>query len=562
MPGPALSVRLRRGWRLFRQEQPRAVQALAVLSAALLVASLLSLGNEQSPAGPTVSRLGVGGSAAGAGGGASSGHGASGTGSATGSTALSGSAGSSGLPASPGALGAGASGAGGGGTAGAGASTAGGTAAGLPNLGQGVSSSSIKVVFPWPNLGPIQQAIGLYGSSEDPVLSIQAAVDAVNASGGINGRAIDPEIVSFNPLDDASMRALCLQWTQDQHVFAVVDAQAWHDDEQLCITQENHTPLVSTWTTVNDWTARGNPYLWWTGASVNDVLSNLVSWANQSGYLKSGVKFGVVAADREGDTLAAQVLNNDLKVIGLTPTDTGSMHFDINSAAQAQAQARDIVVRFNLEGIHTIIPLLPYTDFLYLVEAAQEQQWYPRWLLSDYEYEDESALGLIDPSSSGPYAKELDGTVNPTFVNLGDPNRDYPAGSLAASCNANFIKYSGAAWQKEQQQNGNTYVPWIESQGTAMTWCENIDLFAAAARTVAPGQLTQANWTRAMAQLTRWPSAEQPDLAFGPSRRAGPHEYRVVEEHVNGDRKCPPDDQGNPQGDCWLILHDWAAAPT
>ena len=525
---------------------------LALVLAALLVSGLAGLG----AAGPKSTAVS-----------ASSGPGTGGPGGTVSAGGTGTSAQASRTGAGPGAA-AGAAGAGAtpgqavpggaGGAAPTGVTTAGGgTPAGGPsaNLGHGVTSSSIKVVFPWPNLGPVEQAIGLYGSSEDPTLSIQAAVDAINASGGINGRTIDPEIVGFDPLNDSNMRADCLQWTQDQKVFAVVDSDAWHDDQQLCVTQENHTPLISQWTTVTDWTRRGDPYLWWTGPDVADVLSNLVSWAKGAHALSSTASFGYVTADREGDTLASGYLNRDLAAAGLRSRDSGTMHFDLNDAAQAQVEARDIVVRFQTEGIHTLVPLLPYTDFVYLVEAAQEQNYYPRWLLSDYEYEDTAALGLIDPSVGGPYAKELNNTVNPTFFNLGDANGPYQPGTLAASCNAAFNKYSGAAWAKSDPNP--PYKGWIESNGTAMTWCENIDLFAAAARLVPPSSLTQQAFTGAMMRLGSWPAAMQPTLAYGPQRRAGPHQYRVVEEHVNSDHACPLEVDGSSQGDCWLIQQNW-----
>ena len=527
------------------------MQALAGVLAVLLLTDLVGIG-ATGRSNPSASHAGTGtpggpGTVSVGGPGASGGTAAAGS---TGGTAP-GTAGSG-----PGGSAVGAGGTGGAGGSAVGAGGTGSTGSTLPNLGHGVTSTAIKVVFPWPNLGPIEQAIGLYGSSEDPVLSIQAAVDGINASGGINGRMIDPEIVGFNPLDDANMRADCLQWTQDQKVFAVVDGDAWHDAEQLCLTQENHTPLISTWTTVTDWTRQGEPYLWWTGPDVADVLSNLVGWARGAHYLTSSTKFGVVAADRESDTLSTGYLNRDLSNAGLKATDSGTMHFDINNAAQAQVEARDIIVRFNTEGIHTLVPLLPYTDLLYLVQAAQEQHYYPRWLLSDYEYEDQAALGLIDPASGGPYSQELNNTVNPTFFNLGDSNGPYTPGTMAASCDANFNKYSGAAWKKQY----SAYSGYIESQGTAMTWCENIDLFAAAARAVSPDQLTQQAFTTGMKNLTNFPAAMTPTLQYGATRRAGPHEYRVVEEHVNGDHACALTATGATQGDCWIIVQNWREA--
>jgi len=540
------------------------VQTLAALVVALLVADVAGIGAVGSGSSSS-SKVAAGKAAAG---GTSAtaptlGNGQPGAG-GNGATTSSGPATGSSSARRSSATGAGTTSRSGAGSGGVAVATTGGASA-LPNLGHGVTAGTIKVVFPWPNLGPLGQAVGLYGTSEDDQLAIKAAVSAVNDAGGINGRKVDAEVVGFNPLDEASMRADCIKWTQDEKVFAVVDAAAWHDDSQLCITQENHTPLISTWTTVTDWTSRGNPNLWWTGADAVAVLDNLVAFSVANHTLSKSEKFGVVAADRTGDLLATKYLNKDLANAGLKPADTGSMHFDLADSATAQAQARDIVTRFKLEGIHTILPLLPYTDLVYLVQAAKEQESPPgqalfRWLLSDYEFADEAAIGLIDPSAGGPYASELDNTVNPTFFDLGncDCNKPLPQGydSFGTKCWENFKKYSGPLWAK-QNLGWDGY---IETTGTAMIWCTDIQLFAAAARAVPATQLTQANFDKAMMGLTHFAGQFAPDYSFSGTRRSGPHEFRVVQEHVNGDGKCPKHASGSTQGDCWLILQDWREA--
>ena len=157
-------------------------------------------------------------------------------------------------------------------------------------------------------------ATGLDPGNEDEPTAIMAYVNDINSRGGINGRLIDPEIVKYNPLDDAEMRADCKDWTESQEVFAVVDSYGWHDDHQLCITQEHHTPLISKWTTVTDWTDRGNPYLWWTGPDSVEVLDNLV--ASSLDVLRNN-KFAVIASDRESDKLALQYLEDSLSRAGL-----------------------------------------------------------------------------------------------------------------------------------------------------------------------------------------------------------------------------------------------------
>src|SRR5258707_4373252 len=99
---------------------------------------------------------------------------------------------------------------------------------------RGVSATKIKVVFPYADLGPIGAATGLDPGTEDEPTAIKAYVNDINSRGGVNGRLIDPEIVKYNPLDDAEMRADCKDWTESQEVFAVVDSYGWHDDHQLC----------------------------------------------------------------------------------------------------------------------------------------------------------------------------------------------------------------------------------------------------------------------------------------------------------------------------------------
>ena len=92
-------------------------------------------------------------------------------------------------------------------------------------------------------------------------------MNQINNAGGINGRKINPMIVQFDPTNDANMQSLCRQWTQgNPAVFAVVDGiGTWERDNQLCVTQQGQTPLISAWSTTTNWTNLGSPYLWWTG---------------------------------------------------------------------------------------------------------------------------------------------------------------------------------------------------------------------------------------------------------------------------------------------------------
>ena len=97
--------------------------------------------------------------------------------------------------------------------------------------------------------------------------AIKLFVKQINDTGGINGRKINPIITSFDPTNESEMRALCKTWTEGSPAaFAVLDGIGdWTGDNELCITQEGHTPFIGAWTTVTNWTNQGSPYLWWTG---------------------------------------------------------------------------------------------------------------------------------------------------------------------------------------------------------------------------------------------------------------------------------------------------------
>ena len=123
--------------------------------------------------------------------------------------------------------------------------------------------------------------------------AIQLFVKQINDAGGINGRKINPIITTFDPTNETEMRALCKTWTEGSPAaFAVLDGLGdWTGDNQLCITQEGHTPFIGQWTTVTNWTNEGSPYLWWTGPDQAAILQAVVNWG-LSAHLIGGTSQG------------------------------------------------------------------------------------------------------------------------------------------------------------------------------------------------------------------------------------------------------------------------------
>ena len=116
---------------------------------------------------------------------------------------------------------------------------------------RGVSAGAINVVFPVISFTSIEGEFEIESDAEygEQTKAIHLFVDQINDAGGINGRKINPMIVSFDPTNPNEQQALCKQWTQgNPPVFAVLDGLGtWEGVNELCITQQGHTPMLSQW---------------------------------------------------------------------------------------------------------------------------------------------------------------------------------------------------------------------------------------------------------------------------------------------------------------------------
>jgi len=425
----------------------------------------------------------------------------------------------------------------------------------------GVTAHTINVVFPVSNLSSLAANFGFAGDVEydEQTKAINLFVNTINDAGGINGRKIHAEIVDFDPTSEVGMRALCKQWTEGgASVFAVLDGLGtWTGDNQLCITQEGHTPLISQWTTVTNYTQSGSPYLWWTGPDDASILQATVTWGLSSGRLGHGIKVGVIAGDRASDQLALnQYLLPDLKRAGITPI-VKTIAADPTDSATTGSEAPLVMQQLRAAGVASVIPLIPFNVFFPVLQAETQQQYFPTLLLSDYENSIQSALGLI-PS---PYEKALDGQEGVTSETLGgiDDTRPESEGGYDSGVRSCF-----ATWHKAYPEipkgNMNFY---IEEQGPVQAWCQEIRLFATAAKAAGP-HLDRRTFVEAMARIKDFPGGFSPTLTYGPDKFYGPTQYRVVRLHTNS----PPSSQCKtpkaplpPEVVCWVLEQNWKPLP-
>ncbi len=111
-------------------------------------------------------------------------------------------------------------------------------------LGVGVTATTIKVGVALVDFKCIAAYIQTTRIDEYKVY--QAFIDDINAHGGIAGRRIVPVYNTFCPIVPAPALSLCTQFTEDDHVFAVIgDFVDLTGQAQPCIAKQHKTVLIT-----------------------------------------------------------------------------------------------------------------------------------------------------------------------------------------------------------------------------------------------------------------------------------------------------------------------------
>jgi hypothetical protein len=447
---------------------------------------------------------------------------------------------------------------------------------------RGIVGNTINVVFPVVSLNSLAGKEGFNSTAEygEQKKAIRFFVKQVNDSGGINGKKINAIIQTFTPLNTSQTRALCKNWTEGSPAaFAVVDGfGTWEGTNQLCVTQEGHTPLISAWSTVSTWTTKGAPYLWWTGAADTAVLQATVNWGLSAGLLGGTHKVGVVVGDRASDQAALhKYLLPDLQRAGVTPV-IETLPSKTTETAATNAAAPLVAQKLKAAGVDSEFPLIPFNSFFPLLNAQTQDSYFPKLLLSDYEQSVGSALGLI-PTVDETALNGQEGVTTQTYGGVDDTRPESQGGYDPG------VRACYEAWHKaypepvgkvqmytlevpnSSGQDVKTHIvnqrnSLIEEQGPVQGWCTAIRLFATAARN-AGSDLNRRTFVEAMSKIKNFPGGISPVLSYGPNKFYGPTKYQVVEIHNNTPTSsaCDTLSTGHPQGTCWVVKQTWEPLP-
>lgn len=170
---------------------------------------------------------------------------------------------------------------------------------------KGVTADSIKVAIVAADLSGLVQAGALPGMPENAHelngKRYSYYFDQWNAEGGINGRTIDYQLITWDPADPTSFDTACSEITLDYQPFLVVNPGGGYLPDAIpCITADGDTFFGPYQDPVSLTTFEQSGHNLVTLAPPSEILSEAgAQFAIDGGYIEPGAKIAIVGGDSQ-----------------------------------------------------------------------------------------------------------------------------------------------------------------------------------------------------------------------------------------------------------------------
>ena len=210
----------------------------------------------------------------------------------------------------------------------------------------GVTSTAIKVGVVYVDLSSLKDILHI--DNGDFAKAYQAAIDDINAHGGIHGRKLEATIIGVNPTSQTAADTACTQLTQDDKVFVTVGF--FLNDNVLCYVNTNQTAVIGGTMTADRLAQAKAP--WYSTDASERYEVNVAKDLAEAGKLDGKVAVVAAAADK---TLMNDQVIPALKAAGINPVSTAVLDAPTNDATATKAQAATISERFKASGATQVL---------------------------------------------------------------------------------------------------------------------------------------------------------------------------------------------------------------
>jgi hypothetical protein len=368
------------------------------------------------------------------------------------------------------------------------------------SLGQGVTATTIKLGVALVDFTCIEQFVDSIRVNQQQVY--QAFIDNVNKHGGIAGKKILPVYRSFCPINSSGALALCTQFADDDHVFAVMgNFVDFSGDAQTCLAKDHHIILMTFQLTkaIEDMSPPGLIILPGSNPErIDSVLLNLL----QSNNMLTGKKIAIL-----GETSTQSIVNSalapDLQKTGVPTGSTAILSISGSDTSAAQTQLDSFIERWKTEHVNALFVSGEEVSSQQFIEKVRAQM--PTVTL----YTD-----IGDTLGYGQEEKHAGRNPNPyegIITTNGPTAQEYDASSNWAYCAGVYQTETGMVAPNGEQvipgPNGKT----LDTYGSINDACQLVTMFQDIANRVGPN-LNVTNWQSTVAN-------------YGPIRNMGGGQY-------------------------------------
>lgn len=401
---------------------------------------------------------------------------------------------------------------------------------------RGVTADTIKVGFTIINLGGTQELGYATGIRTDASQAIDAYVDYANKRGGVLGRKIQAVKVSPDLINASDQRQKCLELTETNAVFAVMDSIAFlYETATACITAEHKTILINGNPGSAENVRRGFPYHVSVQKDDNRKMKDLAVAAKGAGFFdpaKGFQKLGIfedacspTVFDAPKDGLKAH-----LRAVGVS--DWSEFRSDCDVASQ-QRSGPQAVLQFRQDGVTHVLVASQSAALKSYLNAAKAANYFPKYFAGDYV---NLASGQV---AKGFEPQGFNGALGVTQTHAGEGAIGKPLPPLAQTCSQILtdhglppVQYNGA------DDLGRD----IET----LMLCENFLLFLQTATDTGPN-LTRASWISQLSNVGEYRAAFSDFARFTPrGKMTGGDTTKLMQWYGN----CT----------CWKELTDFGPA--
>jgi ABC-type branched-subunit amino acid transport system substrate-binding protein len=339
-------------------------------------------------------------------------------------------------------------------------------------------------------------------------------IDQYNAAGGVNGRPIEAYYVTYDPLQEASMRQACLELTENKKVFLAVASGGFVGPPMLCFTEEHGTPLLVAGSSgvPQEFYPRSKGLLLSSFQGSDRTVMNLAQELDNIGALKNK-RVGIMFDLRSGPASIADKLESELKHRGHTVAHKSVYSADYQTAASQvpvevqQMQANNVDVIVNMA--HTLV----LTQF---TQDATSQGYTPPYYNSDWNGANSDFYYSNMPAS-------YDGNINFTITRSGEFRVNAPEPPLDKQCREDASKALGRTVPRDDTTNG--------AYARDCAFFEMMTRGLAAA--VANKAVTPIGFSEAVRRAGTQDVAGFGAMAFGADRYDGADFVRTSQWHAN-----------------------------